>query len=164
METAHGIANAYHEPPTWIRIAALLHDMTKEMHPKKIHHLVPPHIQALHHEFPSIWHSKSAKYLAKHLFNIDHSDCFLAIESHTTGRANMTTIEKIIFVADAIEPGRKTDPQKNRFNQACHNLDAVVAHITHATIQKLMAHAKKIHPDTLACWNYYQPFYTEHIE
>ena len=44
--------------------------------------------------------------MSRDIFGIDDEDILNAIAYHTTGRAGMSTLEKIIFLADAIEPGR----------------------------------------------------------
>ena len=43
---------------------------------------------------------------AQSLFGIDDREILDAVSYHTTGRSGMTTLEKIVFLADAIEPGR----------------------------------------------------------
>ena len=73
-------------------IAALLHDMAKyEYRP------------GVNMDFA---HSKIGAEMSRDIFGIEDEDILNAIAYHTTGRAGMSTLEKIIFLADAIEPGR----------------------------------------------------------
>ena len=73
-------------------IAALLHDMAKyEKRP------------GVNMDFA---HSKIGAEMSEEIFGIEDEDILNAIANHTTGRAGMSTLEKIIFLADAIEPGR----------------------------------------------------------
>ena len=56
---------------------------------------------------PYLLHAKAGYCIAKSKFNIDDQDILNAILNHTTGRPGMSTLEKIIYVADYIEPSRK---------------------------------------------------------
>lgn len=51
-------------------------------------------------------HSKIAAYVVKNEYQVDDMDIINAISYHTTGRKNMSILEKIIYVADAVEPNR----------------------------------------------------------
>ena len=73
-------------------IAALLHDMAKYEHRPGVN--------------MDFAHSKIGAEMSKEIFGIEDEDVLNAIAYHTTGRAGMSTLEKIIFLADAIEPGR----------------------------------------------------------
>ena len=55
---------------------------------------------------PYLLHGKVGAYIAKTKFDIDDEEILQAITWHTTGRPNMSLLEKIIFVADYIEPAR----------------------------------------------------------
>lgn len=55
---------------------------------------------------PALMHAKVGAYLAMHKYKITDKEVIRAILYHTTGRPNMTLLEKIIYIADYIEPGR----------------------------------------------------------
>lgn len=59
---------------------------------------------------PFLIHSKLGAVHAKKLYGIDDEDIILSIRFHTTGKPDMTMLEKIIFIADYIEPGRDKAP------------------------------------------------------
>ena len=61
----------------------------------------------LEKENPFLLHAKVGAYLAKEKYGVEDQDILNAICNHTTGRPNMSLLEKIVFVADYIEPGRK---------------------------------------------------------
>lgn len=73
-------------------IAALLHDMAKYEYRPGVN--------------MDLAHGKIGAEMSREIFGIDDEDILNAIAYHTTGRAGMSTLEKIIFLADAIEPGR----------------------------------------------------------
>lgn len=58
---------------------------------------------------PALIHGKLGAYFAKHRYGVTDEEICSAICCHTTGKPNMTTLEKILYVADFIEPGRKMD-------------------------------------------------------
>ena len=55
-------------------------------------------------------HSKLGAVHAKKLYGVDDEDIISSIRFHTTGKPDMTMLEKIIFIADYIEPGRDKAP------------------------------------------------------
>ena len=55
---------------------------------------------------PEILHGPVGAWIAEHEFNITDEDILNAIRFHTTGRAGMSKLEKIIYIADMIEPNR----------------------------------------------------------
>lgn len=85
-----------------IETAALLHDVAK-------YKLRSDYLEA---EIPlnvpdAVVHQYLSEYIAKNELKIDDEEILNAIKYHTTGRANMSLIEKIIYIADLIEPSRK---------------------------------------------------------
>jgi predicted HD superfamily hydrolase involved in NAD metabolism len=55
----------------------------------------------------ALLHAKVGSFLAKEKYGIEDEDVLNAIRYHTTGRPCMSTLEKILYIADYIEPGRK---------------------------------------------------------
>ena len=66
---------------------------------------------------PSLLHAKLGVYYAKHRYEIDDEQILAAIRWHTTGRPEMTLLEKIVFLADYIEPNRKLIPGLTQIRQ-----------------------------------------------
>lgn len=91
-------------------LAGLLHDAAKCMdHEKKIKICLENDIPVSDFELqnPFILHGKVGAHIAKKKFDIKDDDILQAITWHTTGRPGMSTLEKIVFIADYIEPNRK---------------------------------------------------------
>ena len=83
-------------------LSALLHDVAKY---EDINNYKGAEIKS---DLPSdIVHQYLGEYIARTKLNVNDSDVLLAIKYHTTGRANMTMLEKVIYIADLIEPSRK---------------------------------------------------------
>ena len=91
-------------------LAGLLHDSAKCMSDeKKLQICDKNHISysSMEAEHPYLLHGKVGAYIAREKFKIRDEDILQAITWHTTGRPNMSLLEKIIFIADYIEPSRK---------------------------------------------------------
>lgn len=109
VQTAELLAQQYGENPARARWAALLHDCAKGLSDEESLTMASNFGIAFDeitlHE-PDLMHAHLGVVLAKEVFLIDDEQVLSAIRWHTTGRANMTLLEKIIFIADAIEPNR----------------------------------------------------------
>ena len=91
-----------------ISAAALLHDITKRNSLEEQHNYCRKYsieTDSISHNSCNLLHSKTAAFVAKEAFGIN-SIVFSAIFNHTTGKENMNVFDKIIFLADYIEPTR----------------------------------------------------------
>lgn len=87
--------------------AAIFHDVVKELPNEELNALVRKFgFDEKYIDSPNLSHGKIAAALLKHEWGIDDEDIINAVLYHTTGRAGMSKTEKIVFIADAIEPTR----------------------------------------------------------
>lgn len=87
--------------------AAIFHDVVKELPNEELNALVRKFgFDEKYIDSPNLSHGKIAAALLKHEWGIDDEDIINAVSYHTTGRADMSKTEKIVFIADAIEPTR----------------------------------------------------------
>ena len=108
-DTAQRLATNCGVDPLRARLAGLLHDCAKCIpNDKKLRICEKQGIEITKVEMasPSLLHAKLGAYLAKEIYQITDEDILGAIRWHTTGRPAMTLLEKIIFLADYIEPMR----------------------------------------------------------
>ncbi len=108
-DTAVKLAQTYGEDQTNAARAALLHDITKALpYPLQLQlcqvYRVPS--DAVDTKFPKTLHATTGALVAREIFG-ENKAVVDAIDSHTTGRANMSTLQKIIYIADYMEPNRK---------------------------------------------------------
>ena len=102
----------------------------------------------------SVYHQMSgAKYCEAEL-GICDKDILNAIRYHTTGRRDMTLIEKIIFVADFISAERDYSDVDIMREKADNNLDEAMLYSLKYTINNLTTKSVVIHPDTVECYNW----------
>ncbi|MGN7476719.1 bis(5'-nucleosyl)-tetraphosphatase (symmetrical) YqeK [Solibacillus silvestris] len=155
METAIRLAEQYGEDPKKAEVAAILHDIAKYADVEWMKKVVME--QQLDSRLldwnAEILHGPVGAWIAETEFQIDDSAILNAIRYHTTGRADMTAFEKIIFVADMIEQNRKFPgvDELRAFADISLN-DAFRACITH-TISFLVASQQAIYPVSIECYN-----------
>ena len=109
LKTALELGKTYGEKQENIEVAALLHDYAKELTLDEAYKLMKRHgISADKNPIISLdlIHGELASLIAKDEFGIEDIDIINAIKYHTTGRAGMSRLEKIIYLADTIEPSR----------------------------------------------------------
>ena len=100
-----------------------------------------------------IWHGLVGADIVQRELAIDDEEILQAIRVHTTGAAKMSLLDKIIYVADYIEPGRDFPGVKEAREIALVDLDAAVAYETKHTLLHLIEQEHKIYPKTLETYN-----------
>lgn len=113
MHTAGCLAMRYGESLDRALLAGLLHDCAKCIpHTEKIKLCRKNDINISETELknPGLLHAKVGALLASKKYHVNDEEILQAITFHTTGRPAMTLLEKIIYIADYIEPGRDMAP------------------------------------------------------
>lgn len=140
--------------------AGLLHDCAKCMSDLETISLCKEYgivISEVEMRNPSaLLHAKLGAKLAFDKYNEKDEDVLRAIEYHTTGRPNMSMLEKIIFVADYMEPGRDKAPNLYEIRKvAFHDIDKALVTILQDTLEYLSCKNKEIDPATKRTLEYY---------
>ncbi len=108
MRLACELAEMYGEDPAKAETAALFHDMARNLPLQELNKYVLEFgLDGRYENNPNLSHGKIAERLMRRDFGIDDQDILNAVSYHTTGRKGMSRLEKIVFLADGIEPGRK---------------------------------------------------------
>ena len=113
MYTAASMAMRYDEDVEKALLAGLLHDCAKCISGEnkiKLCNKYHLSVSEVEKKNPSLLHAKLGAFLAAKKYHIKDKDVINAIAGHTTGCPNMTLLDKIIYIADYIEPGRKELP------------------------------------------------------
>lgn len=158
--TAACLAMCYDVDTERAEIAGLLHDCAKCLsNEKKISLCKKQSIEINMSEAknPFLLHAKAGAYLAQHKYGIRDEDILNAVRYHTTGRPGMSTLEKIVFIADYIEPGRNHSarlPELRRL--AFQDLDKAMAGILKDTLSYLNGLDNEIDPMTRRTYEYYK--------
>ncbi len=141
------------------RLAGLLHDCAKglptsEKLEKARKHNIP--VNKFEEKNPDMLHAKLGAFYARYKYDVTDEEILDAIRYHTTGRPNMSLLEKIIFVADYIEPNRKMvrDMEEIR-KEAFLDIDQCVLHILKNTLEYLNSTTMDVDYTTQMTYNYY---------
>lgn len=131
--TAAALAMCYDVDPVKAETAGLLHDCAKCLSDDKKISVCQKNnmaINSVESRNPFLLHAKAGYCIAKTKFDIEDQDILNAILNHTTGRPGMSTLEKIIYVADYIEPSRKQAPNLSEVRKmAFRDLDQALLKI-----------------------------------
>lgn len=154
-ETAIDLAARYHAPKEKVELAALLHDYAKNHAIDELKHWIensdlPKDLLDYHSE---LWHGPVGALILERDYGITDTDILSAIDCHTTGKVHMSKIDKIIFVADYIEPGRDFPGLNEVRDAAVSNLDQAAWLVSRNTIQYLMDKRSTIYPDSFYAYN-----------
>ncbi len=158
--TAMCLAMRYEVSLEKAEMAGLLHDCAKCMSDEKkikkcIEHNIS--ITEIEKEQPYLLHAKVGAYIAMDKYGINDIEIINAILKHTTGSRDMSMLEKIIYVADYIEPNRnKADNLQIIRKMAFQDIDMAVFIIMKDTVQYLKNKNQKIDTHTLRAYEYYK--------
>ena len=157
--TAALMADVWGEDEEKARLAGILHDCAKygdrQGFVEVCERLGIP-VREAERQHPSLLHGKLGAYRARTCYGVDDPDILGAITWHTTGKEDMSLLEKIVFTADYIEPGRTKAmrlPELRRL--AFTDLDAAVREILADTLYYLKEKGRMIDEITQSAWEYY---------
>lgn len=157
-ETAVKLAEQYGANPEDAARAGILHDVTKALDGAEQLILCEKYDIILNHferQNPKLLHAKTGAAVAKRLFGENDAVCD-AIFWHTTGKADMTLLEKIIYLADYMEPNRDFDGVEVLRRLAASDLDAALLKGLEMSVELLQTQSREIDPNSIAARNYYR--------
>jgi len=155
METAISLAKRYGADVKKAEIAAIFHDYAKfrpkdEMREIIISQGFPQDLLTFNSE---LWHAPVGAYLVEKEAGIRDHEVLDAIRYHTSGRLNMTLLDKVIYLADYIEPGRHFPGVDDVRELAQENLDISLIKAIQNTILFLIKKNQTVYPDTFFTYN-----------
>ena len=158
-ETAVKLAEIYDGDKDKAELAVILHDYCKYDDLGSMYQIVTQNEldSNLLSYGSEILHGPVAAIIMNQQFDVTDEEVLLAIKNHTTGRAQMTKTEKLIFIADYIEPGRQT-PGVEEIRDLAYNqgsLDKTIYEISKRTVLYLINKDINVYDATIACLNYY---------
>jgi predicted HD superfamily hydrolase involved in NAD metabolism len=160
MYTAAAMAMRYNEDLEKTMIAGILHDCAKCVPGNEKISLCEEagvEITEIERKNPGLLHAKLGAVFAKEIYHIDDDEILNAIISHTTGRPEMTLLDKIIYIADYMEPGRKELPNMAEVRKlAFENIDECLFRILKDSLTYLATREMPIDPMTENTYYYYK--------
>jgi len=157
METAIKLAERYGGDVKKAEIAAIFHDYAKfrpkdEMRQIIVEQKMDPNLLLFHSE---LWHAPVGAYLVEKEAGIKDQDILDAISFHTSGRPNMSLLERIIYLADYIEPGRAFPGVDEVREMAESNFDRAFLQAVKNTIMFLIRNNRAVFPLSFETYNSY---------
>lgn len=157
-ETALMLARVWGGDEVKTVTAALLHDAAREMPLDRMQKLLlesdpPVKISEQVFEDPLLLHAVAGSAIARKEFEVEDREILLGIERHTTGGRGMSLLEKLIFVADFIEPGRAFRGVKTARALAATALDETMLYIYTFVLRFLLAKGRYVCADSLEGYN-----------
>jgi predicted HD superfamily hydrolase involved in NAD metabolism len=155
-ELAEEMAEAYGVDSSKAYLAGILHDYTKSLtrdemlKEAKACGINIGHVESIN---PYLLHAELAAILVEKDLFVSDREILDAIRKHTFGAVKMSALDKIIYVADMIEPGRPYESLNHLREIAFSGLDAVFRQAYFVTVEYLVKARKLLHPQTLEVWN-----------
>ncbi|TYS59195.1 HD domain-containing protein [Sutcliffiella horikoshii] len=155
MEAAIELAERYGVDKDKAELAAIFHDYAKfrdkdEMRRIIIDQKMPQDLLQFHDE---LWHAPVGAYLVEKEAGVSDDEVLEALRCHTSGKINMSTLDKVLYVADYIEPGRDFPGVEQVRESAKSSLDIAVIQAMKNTITYLLTRNQPVYPDTFHAYN-----------
>lgn len=148
------LAKIYGADEDMAYLAGLLHDCAKEMkNQASLCDELNVEIDDIMRQNTGIIHGPLGAEIAKRNFGIDNEEILGAIRWHTVGKANMTLLEKIIYIADFTEVNRNFDGVDKLRKAAGKDLNKAILISAQKQISKFAENKQSIHPNTVYMWN-----------
>lgn len=162
--TAQALAMCHGEDIKMAGLAGVLHDCAKYMSDEEILAECEKYgieYSTVEKKQPHLLHAKLGAYYAGEKYGVREEQIISSIRWHTTGKPDMTDFEKIIFIADYIEPNRKMLPNMEKIREVSfQNLDKAMYLILENTLTYLrgerMGSQEPIDPYTVEAYEYYK--------
>lgn len=158
-EQAQALARIYGEDEDKAYLAGLVHDCTKNTPPAEQLKIIENGgivLSELEQKSPKLWHAISGSVFIQSEYGIDDKDIISAVRYHTTGKADMTMLEKIVYVADFTSKERDyAEVEQIRF-LAETDINKAVFEGAVFTVESLKKRGLAVHPDTIDTMNFYK--------
>lgn len=155
VDTAIKLAERFGADPEKADTAALLHDYSKCWSKETLREWIVRRQlgdELLQHG-AALWHAFVGAEAVRVRLGIHDPDILNAIRYHTSGRPKMSLLEKVVCLADYIEPGRDFPGLQEVRQQAEHDLDGALLRSLNNTILLLLQNNRKLYPLTIEARN-----------
>jgi predicted HD superfamily hydrolase involved in NAD metabolism len=156
-DTSIALAQHYKADVNKARLAGLTHDCAKNMEDAEIGNIIVKfgyNIEGIYKKTPNLMHGLAGAILSEKVMGIEDKDILNSISYHTTGRNNMSVLEKIIYIADYIEPMRNFPGVDELRKLASGDLDDALLLSFDNTIKYVITKGQLLHMDTIEARNY----------
>jgi predicted HD superfamily hydrolase involved in NAD metabolism len=153
------LASAHGADPASARTAGMLHDLARLYGGQRLiaeceARALP--IDAFERRNPVVLHARLGAELAREQFGVTDETTLDAIRRHTVAASTMTRLDAVLYLADALEPGRDFAGRESLETLAFHDLDGAMAALLRSTLDYLRARGLEAAPQTSAALSTYE--------
>lgn len=156
-DTAVKLAELYGGNTEKARIAGLVHDCAKNMDSSDMISIIKGEgllIDEISMKNTELLHGLAGSIIARKKFGICDEEILSSIIYHTTGKEDMSLLEKIIYLSDYIEPSREFEGVQTLRELAFKDLDSALLKSFDNTIRYVILKGQLLHYNTIAARNY----------
>lgn len=151
--TADILAQRHGASPAKARLAGMLHDLARLYSGERLLAECARRglsIDPFERANPVVLHARLGAEIARENFGVDDESVLSAIRKHTVADAEMTLLDCVVYLADALEPGRDFAERAAFFELACRDVEAGMRAVLHSTVAFLRARGLAVAPQTAA--------------
>lgn len=154
-KTAKELALIYHVNLEAAELVGLFHDYAKYDDIRLQKEMIDPIIVKRYEDYPVMYHAYAAAHALRMLLDVEDEAILSAIRCHVWGKPHMTTLDKILFVADYCEPNRTFSDRDGIYELARHHLDEAVCYCMKTSIEYLKQLGRTPSPESMEAYRYY---------
>jgi nicotinate-nucleotide adenylyltransferase len=156
---AQHLAEKYGADPDKARVAGLLHDILKDTDGDSQLQMFEDFgilLDDVEKNAPKLWHARAGAAFLEHILGIRDREILDAVRYHTTGRAAMTPLDVVLYLADFTSADRDYPDVDVMRELTERDMDDAMRYALAYTIKDLAEQGRAVHPDTLACYADYK--------
>ena len=156
MERAVELANRYGVDAEKAKLAGLLHDVMKDEDGRNLLQFIHNSdilLSVAEKNGPPLWHAIGGFLYVRDALKIEDADVLNAIRYHTTGRAQMSKLEKVVYLADLTSADRDYPDVEETRKCSEESLDIGMLYCMNFLVFDLVKRGKMLHQDTVDCYN-----------
>lgn len=155
-DEAYRLANLYGADCGKAYLAGLLHDITKNASKDEHLHIFDTFgiiLDSVEKQAEKLWHAISGSVYVRYFLDIKDEEIIDAIRYHTTAKADMSLLAKVLYLADFTSADRDYEDVDIMRKLVDESMDKAYNYALTYSVMELAESGRAIHPDTLAAYN-----------
>ena len=155
-EKARELAKKYDADIEKAYVAGLLHDICKDLSHEKLLQTMDEFgiiLDSTEKRKSKLWHAIAGAVYVKNVLKIEDSDIYNAIRYHTTARANMSVLEKVLYLADYVSDDRTYNGVNDMRKAVKVSMEYAMLYALKFCISDLCERERAVHVDTVNAYN-----------
>ncbi len=155
-DEAYRLAKRYGADPDKAKTAGILHDILKDDSPETQLQILRDFgilLSDIEQQAPKLWHARAGAVFIEQVLGLKDRDIVEAVRYHTTAKAGMSTLEKVLYLADFTSADRDYEDVDEMRRLVDIGMLPAMQYALRYTITELVERGVPVHPDTLAAYN-----------